>query len=216
MNATYPNALTYLIPGFADINRNRPSRNSEFVVMFAGRQMKYEKGVDLLCDIIDKAVKRNRSIKFKIIGAKGDGEPLLEEIAAKHPSNVSLLGFIQTKQVMREWATSNLALFTSRNDELRYFPLVFLESQSFGLPLVTFMGKGAYSVMIDKEQGRLVSEYDTKKAADAIVDYYNMFRKDKAGYFRMKQRIATLNRKLYGEGSTLPKIIKMLDDSRQD
>lgn len=216
VNARYPNASTYLIPGFAYTLRNKPHKNNDFAVMFAGRQMKYEKGIDLLCDIMDRTIKKNRNIKFKVVGAKGDGEKLLKEIASRHNSNISLLGFVPTSRVMHEWATSNLAIFTSRNEELRYFPLVFLESQSFGLPIVTFMCKGAYSVMIDKDQGILVSDYDTEKAADAIIHYYRAFKKDKAGYFRMKQHISALNKELYGTQTILPKVIKMLDGSRSD
>jgi glycosyltransferase involved in cell wall biosynthesis len=212
VNAHYPNAVTYFIPGFAKIDRNEPRRSKEFVVMFAGRQVKYEKGIDLLCEIIEKTIKKNRSIKFKIVGAKGDGEQLLQELAGKYQSNVKLLGFVSVNRVMREWADSALALFTSRNEELRYFPLVFLESQSFGLPLVTFMGKGAYSVMIDGEQGKLVSEYDTEKASEAIVDYYNRFKKDKNEYFKMKQRISSLGKKLYGERNAITQIAEMFLD----
>lgn len=212
VNKDFPNAVTYLIPGFIKSNLNKPKMNNEFVVMFTGRHTKYEKGIDLLCDIIEKTIKKNKTIKFKIGGAKGDGEELVKKLAAKYPQNVKALGFVSAVQVRKEWASSSLALLTSRNEELRYFPLVFVESQSFGLPLITFKGEGYYSILIDDVQGRMIKKYDTDAASDAIIEYYNMFKRSKKDYFKMKQRVAAVNKKLFGEKTIIPQMIRMFTD----
>ena len=212
INKDFPNAITYPIPGFIKAGNNKPKQSKEFVVMFAGRQMRHEKGIDLLCEIIEKTIKKNQAIKFKIVGAKGDGAPLIETLAKKYPKNVSALGFIPAKQVREEWASASVALLTSRNEELRYFPLVFLESQSFGLPLVTFKGKGYYSILTDAIQGTMVKSYDTNAASDAILKYYQRFKKSRSEYFEMKKKIATLNKRVYGEETIIPQMVKMFKD----
>ncbi|HUY70236.1 MAG TPA: glycosyltransferase family 4 protein [Candidatus Baltobacteraceae bacterium] len=208
----FPRAKPYLVPGFTIVDDNRPRSNPEFTVMFAGRLTKYEKGIDLLCEIIEKTLKRNREIKFRIAGAGGDGEPLVKAIAKRHPRNVNWLGFLTYKKVKENWKGSDLALFLSRGEELRYFPLVFLESQSFGLPMITFNGKGFDSVIIDRLQGVMVEPFDTDAVVRNILAYHTEFKKSRSAYLGVKMKRAELNRKLYGDKVIIPKMVKMFTD----
>ena len=132
----------YLIPNFLYYNKSRikiSSNKSKFIVLFGGRLAVYHKGIDLLFDIIEKVLSKNKDIEFHIFGSGEDGQELVEELAKKYSNNVKYLGFISNKDLEREYKNSSLYIMTSRTES---FPLVILEAQAHGLPVIAFDIKG--------------------------------------------------------------------------
>lgn len=209
-----PKAKVYLVPGFTQIeNRAVRANNKRFRVVFVGRLPKHQKGIDLLYSIVEKTLASNDKIEFKIIGAGGDGEPLVDELARRYPKNVGRPGFLPYNEVKGEYKEANLLIFTSRGEELRYFPLVFLEGQSFGLPIITFSGRGYDSILLSKVQGVSVKPFDTDKFSNELLRYYRMWKRDKKGYLQVKRRIHKIVKENFNEEVVLSKMSEMFKDA---
>jgi glycosyltransferase involved in cell wall biosynthesis len=202
-----PKATVYQIPGFATFeSQNVGVNNKKFVVLFVGRLPKYQKGVDLFCDVAAKIAKKEPRIEFRILGAEGDGEPLVRKLSEKYPKSVKWLGFMPYNKVKEQYKDASLLAFTARGQELRYFPLVFLESQSFGLPIVTFRGEGYEGIVTDGVEGSLINEFDTGKFADAIMAYYRIWLGNKNRYLQLKRKISALTKKKFSDKIIIPKM----------
>ncbi len=205
-----PGAKAYVIPGFTSFGNSRIRvGKKEFVALWVGRLPKYQKGVDLLCDVVENTLKKENGIKFRIAGGGGDGEPLVRKLAQKYRRNVEWLGFVSYGTVKRQYGNSDLLLFTARGDELRYFPLVFLEGQSFGLPLVSFWGN-SYDEIVDSSSGILVKDFDVGRFADAVIHYYRLWKEDKGKYLKLKGEVSDTTRRRYSDSTVMPKMAKML------
>ncbi|MGI0100145.1 MAG: glycosyltransferase family 4 protein [Candidatus Micrarchaeaceae archaeon] len=205
-----PKAIAYTIPGFTSLKKPRVSTNSgRFVALWVGRLPEYQKGVDLLCDVIKRTVEKDKDIEFRIVGAGGDGEHLVKSISKTHKDNVSWLGFVPYDKVKRQYSDSDLLLFTARGDELRYFPLVFLEGQSFGLPIVAFDGN-SHEEIVDSTSGKLIKAFDTGKFSDAVIEYHRLWVRDRKRYLKLKARISDITMDRYSEEAVIPKMARML------
>jgi glycosyltransferase involved in cell wall biosynthesis len=201
------NARVYQIPGFTTFENQKVGVNGKkFGVLFVGRLPKYQKGVDLFCEIVEKVVRKEPKIEFRVCGAGGDGEPLVKALARRYPSSVKWLGFMPYEKVKEQYKDASLLAFTARGQELRYFPLVFLESQSFGLPVVTFEGEGYEGIVTDGVEGSLINEFDTEKFANAIMAYYRIWLSSKSRYLQLKRKISALTRKKFSDKVIIPKM----------
>ena len=206
-----PRAMPYIIPGFTDSSPKRISANrKEFVVLWVGRLDRYQKGVDLFCDIVEKVVAREGGIKFLVLGGGEDGEPLIKGLASKYKKNVEWRGFVPHEKVKEAYGQSSLIAFTSRGDELRYFPLVFLEGQSFGLPIVTFDGKGCKGIVGDNVNGTLIKPFDTSDFADEIISRYRKWKSSGSGYSKIMSTVSRHAAERFGPDVVIPEMARML------
>ncbi len=202
-----PKARVYQIPGFAEFKDQKAKVNQKkFTALFVGRLPRYQKGVDLFCEVAEKVARREPGIEFRIAGAGGDGEPLVKRLAEKYPDSVKWLGFLPYEKVKEQYKTASLLAFTARGDELRYFPLVFLEAQSFGIPIVTFDGDGYRGIVTDGVEGALVKKFDTERFAEQVIGYYRMWKGSKARYQSLMRRVSSLTKKKFGDGVIIPKM----------
>lgn len=198
----------YKIPNFLYYKKSDIkiySNKTKFIVLFGGRLAVYHKGIDLLVEIINKVLDRDKEIEFKIFGSGEDGQKLVENLAKKYPKNVKYLGFIPNKNLEKEYETSSLYIMTSR---IEAFPLVTLEAQAHGLPVITFDIKGPSDIIGDIS-GSIIKPFDTGAFSDEILRYYNLWKEDKLNN-RLKKMIINYIFSKYSDEVIIPKIEKML------
>jgi glycosyltransferase involved in cell wall biosynthesis len=205
----FPKVKAYLIPNFLPktvsakaitVNRKR------FTVLFVGKLLKREKGIDFLSEIIKLVLNKNEDIHFRIIGSDGDSEELLKSLEERYPKNVEVLGFIDKNRLARQYASADLFVLTSRKET---FGLALLEAQSHGIPAVSFDSGGPTDIVIEGFQGRIIKKFDTEGFAAAVLEYYKKWQ-DKERYLRLKREINKEINTRYGRGRIIPKLFHLL------
>lgn len=154
-----------------------------FNIVFVGRLSKFDKGLDLLSEIIIKVLKTKNKIKFYIVGS-GPGEYFLKNILKDNP-NVIFCGFQSGKNLKNIYQDCDLLISTSRYES---FGLNILESQINGMPVISFKTDGALEIIKKPFQGSLIRKYDTNAYANEIVKYYNLIYNKGVSYKRLIKR----------------------------
>jgi len=199
----------YYIPNFLyyDINHIRVKQNKkDFIVLFGGRLSIYQKGIDILIEIIRGVIKANKNIKFHIFGSGEDGQKLVEALSNKYPNNVKYLGFISNDQLENEYLNASLYIMTSRIEAL---PLVILEAQAHGLPVIAFDIKGPHDIIKNDFQGKLIEPFKIEDFVEAILYYCKLWEAGKLSE-DYKRRIIDYTFNKYSDKKLIPKLEKML------
>lgn len=155
---TIPNPLTFFPETVSNLKNN--------VVISAGR-IAHVKRYDLLIDIWELVNKKNKEWQLHIYG---EGEKkyisfLQDKIDSKKLSNhVFLKG--ATDQIKDKMLHSSLFVMTSENE---CFPLVLLEAQSCGLPIISFDCPHGPRNIIDNKTGKLIEIDDISGFSEAIL-----------------------------------------------
>lgn len=134
-------------------------------VIALGR-LTYQKGFDLLLDAWAEVCKVRRDWKLQIIGSGEDEAELKSKVEQLniHPT----IEFIPTtKEVTPYYQSASFYCMCSRFEGL---PMVLLEAQAFGLPIVSFDCDTGPSDLIEQgKEGYLVECFDTHKLAEAML-----------------------------------------------
>ena len=152
-----PNALTYSVGQPAPLNNKK--------VIAIGRY-NYQKGFDYLIDAWAVIHRSQPEWKLDIIG---DGEWLnrLQRQIDQHKLNHCIRLKSATSHIEDEYRQASLLVMSSRYEGL---PMVLLEAQSFGLPIVSFACKcGPKDVITEGEDGFLVPKGSISVLADRIL-----------------------------------------------
>ena len=200
----------YLIPNFLYYNKSSIriiSNDRKFIVLFGGRLAIYQKGIDLLVNIIKKVIDKNKNIEFQIFGSGKDGQELIENLSEGYNKNVKYLGFISGSDLEKEYKNSSLYIMTSR---IEAFPSVILEAQAHGLPVVAFGINGPKDA-ITNFSGSIIEPFDVDAFANAILRYYNLWKDGKLG-IKYKKRVIDYIFSKYSDKIIIPKIQKMFID----
>ena len=207
---SFPNADVRLIPNFT---YNQPNSSAitvnkqRFVVLFVGTLLKMEKGLDFLSEIIDKTMYKTDKIYFNIIGPEGDAEALMRRLTEKYPKNVQKLGFMNEKELKKQYSNADLFILTSRKET---FGLALLEAQSHGLPAVCFDVGGPSDIISENFQGRLIKNFNTERFADAIFQYYLEWATKRTGYLNLKRKINRVIIRKFNKKGIIPNICKLM------
>ncbi len=202
-----------LIPNFLftdSIEKYKSQKNKTFTVLFVGRLSIQQKGLDLLVQIFQKLLKNNNKIKLRIIGSGNDGEKIISNLTKEYPKNIGWVGFLSGKSLDDEYKNADLFILTSRDEA---FPLVTLEAQSFGLPVVSFDIKGPRDILTNDIQGRLVKNFSIDEFIIQILYYYNLWFDNYKKYTDTKNMIIKEINSRYSPSIIIPKINKMLKHS---
>lgn len=197
----------YKIPNFLYYKKSDikiRDNKSKFIVLFGGRLAIYHKGIDLLIEIINKVLDKNRNIRFRVFGSGEDGQGLIKNLSKKYQENVEYLGFISNKNVERAYENSSLYIMTSR---IETFSLVTLEAQAHGLPVVAFDIKGPNDIITDFS-GSKIKPFDTDAFANEILRYYNLWKERKLN-IAYKKRIKNYIFNRYSKNVIISKLEKM-------
>lgn len=201
---------SYYIPHFLyfKVGKDEFSLNKrDFVVLFAGRLAVFQKGVDLLGEIVEKTIPKNDEIRFHIVGSGEDGEETVRGLARSYPRNVKRMGFLSEERLIAEYKEGCLFICPSRYETPG---LTLLEAQNYGLPAVAFKVPGPEDIMKEDFQGSLINAFDTSKFSQAILRYYKSYKKDKGKYLTIKKRIHSAIAERYSTERFVKDFVKMI------
>lgn len=154
-----PNALTYSVPSscLSPLTAKR--------VIAIGRYG-YQKGFDSLIDAWRIIHSFYPDWTLDIIG-NGEWLNRLQQQINEYTLEHSVFLKPPTRHIEDEYRRASLLVLSSRYEGL---PMVLLEAQSFGLPIVSFACKcGPKDVITDGEDGFLVSEGNIPMLADRVL-----------------------------------------------
>lgn len=171
------------------------SEKGMFRLLFVGRLIRYQKGLDMLDEIIDRVLEKDKKIEVQIIG-DGEDSDMVKRLVKEHSGRVTWKGFVDDSELLRAYRSADLFVFPSRYETPG---LTLLEAQSYGLPAVAFRVQGPSDIMKRGFQGRLIRPFDTREFAEAILQYKRMYEEDRKGYIRIKNRIIGHIEERYGE-----------------
>lgn len=150
---------------------NNPSLNYK-VVISVGR-LTQVKGYDLLIEAWKKVCDQNPDWKLYIVGSGEEKQNL--EMLATQLGIIDRIKFTgQTTDVRTFYEKSSIFCLSSRNEGL---PMVLLEAQAYGLPIVAFdCDTGPSEIVVNKENGFLVPNGNIESLAyhlNEIINFEN-------------------------------------------
>lgn len=153
-----PNPLTFYPTNVSVISSN--------IVIAAGR-IAHVKGYDLLIDTWDIVRKKSKDWQLHIYGA-GEKEyiKILQDKIDMYGLQDSVLLKGSTDTIQDKMLNSSIFAMTSHNE---CFPLVLLEAQACGLPIVSFDCPHGPRNIINADTGVLVPLYENEIFADVLV-----------------------------------------------
>ena len=176
----------YLIPNGVDTEKFKPEnfekRREKFKILFVGR-LELHKGVDLLCESI-KTINYNKILQnnmdFTIAGS-GQLESFVQKLA-NHHKNVAYLGYLEGA-LPKLYRDCDLLVLPSLRETS---PLVLLEAQASGLPVIAFNCIGPRDIMINGITGTLIQKRDSRMLTQEITDYYALWLNNYEKYAQMR------------------------------
>lgn len=170
-----PNARTYTFERPADLNSK--------VVMAVGRY-DYQKGFERLIDAWVKVCSKVNDWNLEIIGDGSLRQNMIRQIEENRLGNRIILKKLSADQMKEAYMNASVFVLSSRFEGL---PMVLLEAQAAGLPIVSFDCKcGPRDVVTDGIDGFLVEEGNVTALSDALLrviqDDVLRFRMGKSAY----------------------------------
>jgi len=165
------NKNSVVIPNSISPCPKNPALLTNKRILFIGR-MVYEKGYDILIEVLKKINARHPDWVFRIIGDGPLKNSIVEKIEVSGlKENISLIS--STNLITEEYLKASMFLMTSRTEGL---PMVLLEAQVCGLPIVCFdCETGPSDIVTDNKNGFLIDCYDIDKMTERIsllcIDY---------------------------------------------
>lgn len=158
------NQNSIVIPNSVLLVSEQTAKLENKQILFIGR-MVTDKGYDLLIKVIKKVNKVHPDWIFRIIGDGPLKNKILKEIELSGlKEKISLLP--TTNSVIEEYLNSSIYLMTSRTEGL---PMVLLEAQACGLPIVSFdCETGPSEIVAVNENGFLIDCFDIEKMVQKI------------------------------------------------
>lgn len=150
-----PNPLSF-------ISENKSSLDNKKILV-AGR-LEFNKGSDLLVDIIDQFCKQNNDWHFKVIGQGDMQSKFIEEIKNKKLMDRVCIE-VFTENIKEEYLDASIYISTSRYES---FGLGVLEAMECGLPIITFNTSGPAELVGDNLAGFIIEQYDVKSFASKL------------------------------------------------
>ena len=177
-------AKVYFIPPVLRLGRLGPQgrKGNKFKVLFVGRLDAFNKGLDILCEVIKALGMKAPKMEFEIVG-EGKDRDMLAALGAK---NLSLLGNLSDTELDSAYGNAELFVFPSRFEN---FGIALLEAQMRGIPAVAFRITGPSDIIRKRVQGRLARPFDAKEFASYVLEYYKLWEKDRNAYYLMRSRI---------------------------
>ena len=146
--------------------------NKGSIIALSIGRLSPEKGFDDLITIWADFIQYNQDAVLNIIGS-GTEEKELLALAKKYNLTEKNLNFLSsTKDVGRFYQEATVYLMSSHSEGL---PMVLLEAQAFGVPIITFeCGHGVNKIVKNSYNGYLVKNRDEKIFCQKLVNYMNL------------------------------------------
>jgi colanic acid/amylovoran biosynthesis glycosyltransferase len=143
----------------------------EPIVLFVGR-LTEKKGCGDLIRAIARVQSTIPDIELVVIG-DGPLQPELQAQAAQSLKKYQFLG-TQSPEIVKNWMNRSSLLtapsITASNGDSEGLPIVIIEAQAMGLPVVSTLHAGIPEGVKDKETGFLVPEKDWEKLSDKMLE----------------------------------------------
>lgn len=165
-----PNPVTISLP--AEINPHK-----EKLFLAVGR-LSYQKGFDLLLQAWAQVVSLHPDWRLRIVGDGAD-KAMLEQL--RHELNIEVSTELapKTNNIAAHYQQAAFFVLSSRFEGL---PLVLIEAQAYGLPIVSFdCDTGPAEIIKNEESGWLCEAGNVADLADKIRNAVNCFN-DKVTY----------------------------------
>ena len=171
--------------------------NLESKIILAIGRLTHQKGFDFLIDAWAKVCKINSDWTLRIIGDGEDEKKLKQQ--AKDLGIYNRIEFIPAKKnINKYYKTASFYCMTSRFEGL---PMVLLEAQAFGLPIVAFdCDTGPSEIITNNINGYLCDQNNCEDLSFALDNMMNMSEE--------KFQNMCLNAKLNSNSFKLDEIIK--------
>jgi glycosyltransferase involved in cell wall biosynthesis len=158
------NQNSFVIPNSVSFFPESPALLENKIILTIGR-MVYNKGYDFLIDVFEKLTQSHPEWTLRIIGEGPLKESIISRVEASGlKDRVEIL--TPTHLIMAQYLQASVYLMTSRTEGL---PMVLLEAQACGLPIVSFNCEtGPSDIVIDNENGFLIDCFDIEKMAQKI------------------------------------------------
>lgn len=179
--ANYFGFKSYFVPLGIDTSLLKSrKRDGRFTVVFVNAR--FQKGVDMLPKIVALILKRAPDIKFALMGT-GFLDHYFAMLKAAFSDNVDVYGFLSQDDFVKTLGASNVFLFPSRYESYGLAPL---EALSCGVPVVCFDINGVpRDVVLSQKAGTVVDKFDINKIANAVLDYYELWKNNRSEYDRL-------------------------------
>lgn len=171
--------------------------NLESKIILAVGRLTHQKGFDFLIDAWAKVCKTNSDWILRIIGDGEDEKKLKQQ--AKNLGIYNRIEFIAaTKNINKYYETASFYCMSSRFEGL---PMVLLEAQAFGLPIVAFdCDTGPSEIITNNINGYLCNQNNCEDLTSALNKMMNISEE--------KFKNMCLNAKFNSDSFTLDKIIE--------
>ncbi len=178
-----------------------------FSVLWVGRLSKL-KGVDRLALILKKLAdehpKEFTQMNFSIASEGGEEIILMEHLTKKY-KNVHYLQFVQKMKPLYEKTV--LTLGTSYFETFGYS---ILESQSFGVPVISFDAAGAKTIIEEGKTGWIVKS--VPEAVKKIVDLYYTFTIKRATFNAIREYTFNRTKRVFSKPIIYRRLENLLTD----
>jgi len=183
----------------------RKHTSNQFTVLTVGRLVE-KKGYEFSIKAVAKLIKRYKNIKYIIVG---DG-PLRNKLkslvtALNLDKHVTFTGWLEKNEAIDLYKKADVFLLpsiTAKNREMEGIPVVLMEAQSSGIPVISTYHSGIPEIVSNNKSGFLVREKDV----DEIVKKLQVLIKDDSLRFKMGR----VGRKIVMEEYDIRKLNKNL------
>lgn len=151
-----------------------PTISRKPVVLFVGRLVE-KKGCEYLIRAMAQVQTKRPDAELVIIG-DGPLRPTLEKLASSLLKQYCFLG-VQPPEAVKAWMNQALLLgtpsVTAASGDSEGLPIVILEAQAMGLPVIGSIHAGIPEAIVHAETGFLVAEKNSEELAEKILILLN-------------------------------------------
>lgn len=164
------NAEIIPIPNPSPFENVQHSPSLDYKTVLSVGRLTYQKGFDILIEVWSLVCKKNPDWVLKIVGSGEDEIKLKDQ--AKFIGIEDKIEFVgQTKDVNHYYRTASFYCMSSRFEGL---PMVLLEAQSYGLPIIAFdCDTGPSELIRNHVNGVLVEYLNINEMAEKINQFIN-------------------------------------------
>jgi len=174
----YTNKDIQVTPFGVDINKFIPNKTEkEEIVIGTIKTLEEKYGIEYLIKAFKTVKERNIDLKLKLrIGGKGSQEDYLKELVKEFSMDkeVTFLGFMKPKDVIKEFQNFDLAVFPSTLDS-ESFGVAAVEAEACGTPVVVTDVGG----LMESTKPNVTSLVAKKKSVEDLAEKIEMLIKNK-------------------------------------
>lgn len=155
-----------VIPNISSFSREEQANLIDHKIIMVGR-FTSQKGYDILVDIISDIKGRMGDWTIDIYGQGEDEKLIAKQIEMRGLQDIVRI-HRPVSNIREKMMESSIYLMTSRNEGL---PMVLIEAQSCGLPIVSFdCPEGPREIITNNVDGFLVQDFDKTCLGDRLIE----------------------------------------------